>query len=517
MERTRRRTLAGPLDRNRIFSDLDVVISHHTHTGLKRMQIYLYLLFDDPLHSALARGVQFVVNALILATAATEVIRSYSACHYVDWRSATIDLDGAAYSLAELPQNWPHVYRVCNERPALRDEPLAYFIVETISVSVFTIEYLLRLFAAPAVVGLRHFLVSPMNVIDLLAIVPYYIELPTRIELLGCSNHDCNVEQIDISFLLVMRLMRILRIFKAVRTVRSFHVLTRTLRESAPVLLVLALVLVLFCTLFAAVITPLEEGVYVTSYEHRASDRRGAMLALDGRVSTYNSMLSTAYWVMQTFAAIGFGDMVPRTDAGMFFSSIVIVFGLVSLALPITLISVNFDSVHQEHKRMERLTRESRTIQHHLQTRAYTRPLPPPPASGSILAWVESKRRSILREKELLSDPSFADSAMNVKADLASLVHENSVQLHAGIDRLVFRSSHAMLSNVQQDLSTAYKKLLSQTVRDAEDKASVSSISRLAATIRASVARRASLDPANYSGRRSSATPPTLRQAPQTA
>ena len=57
--------------------------------------------------------------------------------------------------------------------------PLWMFVVDTVCIAAFTAELLLRTVAAPATIGLRRFLCSPANWVDVAAILPYFLELPT--------------------------------------------------------------------------------------------------------------------------------------------------------------------------------------------------------------------------------------------------------------------------------------------------------------------------------------------------
>ena len=69
--------------------------------------------------------------------------------------------------------------RVCRKRlePLEAGGPFHFFVLETICIFTFTMEFLLRMLASPATIGLRTFLTTVPNLIDLVAIIPFYIDL----------------------------------------------------------------------------------------------------------------------------------------------------------------------------------------------------------------------------------------------------------------------------------------------------------------------------------------------------
>ena len=98
--------------------------------------------------------------------------------------------------------------------------------VETVCIIAFSIEFLARLFASPATVGLRAFATAPMNAIDLLAIIPFYLSLILEgledFEIIGKTG----------KMIRLIRVMRILRIFKLVRHFAGLQSLFYTLQQA---------------------------------------------------------------------------------------------------------------------------------------------------------------------------------------------------------------------------------------------------------------------------------------------
>ena len=204
MERARLRIQDENIDFATLFDKLLVPLEPKEYIGL--IKVFLWLLFEDDTHSSLAWLSQNFITTLILASAAADFVRTYSSCTWVRCDSQTYSNQGQDWRLAELPSGWPAVHKTCDFRPELTDEPISYFIIETIVVSCFTIEYCARLFASTAIMDPLQFFIPPMNLIDLLSIVAYYLELPTRITYMKCARDGpvpCNFTEVDVSFLTI--------------------------------------------------------------------------------------------------------------------------------------------------------------------------------------------------------------------------------------------------------------------------------------------------------------------------
>lgn len=102
--------------------------------------------------------------------------------------------------------------------------PILFERIETVSVIIFSVEYLARLVTCTAdaahpspVLGRVRFAVTPMALIDLAAILPFYLPL-----LMG----------LDLRTLRIVRLMRIFRLFKMGRYSRAAQRLGRAVRRA---------------------------------------------------------------------------------------------------------------------------------------------------------------------------------------------------------------------------------------------------------------------------------------------
>lgn len=182
-----------------------------------------------------------------------------------------------------------------------------WFIIETFCVSWFTIEYLVRLFSAPF---LRRFVVSPMGILDIIAILPYYITLVAK---------DTTFEVQSFSVLRALRLFRVLRIFKLSRYSNALGLLVKTLVSSSEQLKSLC-----FCAFV---------GMILFS---------SAIFYAENNTNTYPSIPHAFWWTIITMTSVGYGDVVPTTIAGRLVGSFCAMCGIILFCLPTPVLVSNF-------------------------------------------------------------------------------------------------------------------------------------------------------------------------------
>ncbi|KAF3855025.1 hypothetical protein F7725_023080 [Dissostichus mawsoni] len=195
---------------------------------------------------------------------------------------------------------------------------LAFFCLDTACVMIFTVEYLLRLIAAPS----RYkFMKSVMSVIDVVAIMPYYIGLVM-------TDND----QVSGAFV-TLRVFRVFRIFKFSRHSAGLRILGYTLKSCASELGFLLFSLTMAIIIFATVMFYAEKG---------------------STASKFTSIPAAFWYTIVTMTTLGYGDMVPKTIVGKVFGSICSLSGVLVIALPVPVIVSNFSRIYHQSQRAEK-------------------------------------------------------------------------------------------------------------------------------------------------------------------
>lgn len=222
--------------------------------------------------------------------------------------------------------------------------PLAEFLngLETFCIMVFTVEYVLRILTCTTKMRIRHFVLAPMNVIDLIAILPWYLDL-----VLAVLKAEVSVEAL--SLLRVVRLTRVVRIFKMSKNFQGLIVLGRTLNRSLTAITLLLTFVMVLIVVFATLIYQFEAGDWKAD---ESQPGRGQFVRLDGNPSPFLSILHSFYWVLVTMTTVGYGDAYPITSVGKVIAGCAMMSGLIVLTLPITIIGANFDEEAREQQRL---------------------------------------------------------------------------------------------------------------------------------------------------------------------
>lgn len=188
-----------------------------------------------------------------------------------------------------------------------------FSLLETISVVFFTIEYILRVWVSNLHIKFSHGLIgrlkytlTPIAVVDLLAILPFYLNL---------------FFPVDFRFITILRFFRLLRIFKLRRYSQALNTLWQVIVDKKEELVIT------FVTILGLLIVSASLMYYI----ERTSQPQ-----------LFSSIPATMWWSVSTLTTVGYGDMVPVTSFGKLLSACIAMLGIAMFALPAALLSSGF-------------------------------------------------------------------------------------------------------------------------------------------------------------------------------
>lgn len=183
---------------------------------------------------------------------------------------------------------------------------------ELFSVIVFTIEYFLRLWSCVEEEGYSHpvkgrlkFIFSFWGLVDLLAILPFYVSFFLT----------------DLGFIRILRLLRMLRLFRVSRYFHALKVIQNVVREKREEL-ILSFVFIFFVLIISS------STVYYV--EH------------DIQPDKFSSIPESMWWGVNAMTTVGYGDLRPITPIGKILGGLIAILGVALFALPTGILASGF-------------------------------------------------------------------------------------------------------------------------------------------------------------------------------
>ena len=190
----------------------------------------------------------------------------------------------------------------------------AFHVIEVITILIFCVEYILRIWTAdylyPDKSEFRsrlRFLISFDGIIDLLTILPFFF----------------------LSGMVIFRMLRVARIFHLFRLnarYDSFNVITTVLYEKRNQII---------SSVFIVLILMLASSLCMYSVEH------------DSQPEVFRNAFSGIWWSMSTLLTVGYGDIYPITTLGRIMAICIAYLGVGAVAIPTGIISAGFVEQYQ--------------------------------------------------------------------------------------------------------------------------------------------------------------------------
>lgn len=203
-----------------------------------------------------------------------------------------------------------------------------WFIFEAIMIGLFSLEFSLRCIAnSENVDQFWSFAASFFTLVDLLSIIPFYLELIIQGQHIG--------EFRKFTILRLFRLLRLLRTFQtSVLLKMSVEAMILAVHRSFETLVAIVFFLVLIVIVSSTMIYYVERGEY--------DPIKKIFIDSDGLPSKFDSIPATFWFVIEIVTTVGLGDVYPKTTAGRVITFPVMMFGLLVIALPSIVIGRNF-------------------------------------------------------------------------------------------------------------------------------------------------------------------------------
>uniref|UniRef100_A0A3B4F1T0 Potassium voltage-gated channel subfamily C member 1-like n=1 Tax=Pundamilia nyererei TaxID=303518 RepID=A0A3B4F1T0_9CICH len=263
-------------------------------------QPWMWALFEDPYSSKYARYVAFASLFFILLSISTFCLETHEVFNTIYNKTENVTVGNVT------------------REEVVTDSWLTY--VEGVCVIWFTIEVMARVIFCP---DKAEFFRSALNIIDFVAIVPFYLEV-------ALSGLSSKTAKDVLSFLRVVRFVRILRIFKLTRHFVGLRVLGHTLRASTNEFLLLIIFLALGVLIFATMI------YYAERIGADPDDPTAAAH------TNFKNIPIGFWWAVVTMTTLGYGDMYPETWSGMLVGALCALAGVLTIAMPVPVIVNNF-------------------------------------------------------------------------------------------------------------------------------------------------------------------------------
>lgn len=186
-------------------------------------------------------------------------------------------------------------------------------IFEIFSIIIFTIEFIMRVYvsdithpASNKFYSALKFIFSPFGLIDILAIMPFYVPF---------------IIKSDLRFLRVLRLIRFFRIFKISRYNSTLKLFVDVFKEKKAEIQM---------TFFIALLMILVSAFLMYHVENPIQPEK------------FTNIFTSLWWTVTTLTSVGYENIAPVTVLGKIISGLMSILGIGLIALPTGIVSAGF-------------------------------------------------------------------------------------------------------------------------------------------------------------------------------
>ena len=191
---------------------------------------------------------------------------------------------------------------------AFKESNQVFNIIEYVTVSVFIVDYLLRLFTADlklhkSILSFFLYPITPMAIVDLLSILPSITIVNSGLKLLKIFR--------------LLRALKVFRSFKFLRYSKSFDIIVSVFKKQKRVLSAVATMAFAYILISALIIYNVEP-------------------------ESFRNFFDAIYWATVSLTTVGYGDIYPVTTIGRIVTMISSAFGIAIIALPSGIITAGY-------------------------------------------------------------------------------------------------------------------------------------------------------------------------------
>ncbi|KAI3388065.1 hypothetical protein SNEBB_002527 [Seison nebaliae] len=302
----------------------------------KRYKPILWQLFEEPSSSKTAKTISIISVLFIILSIFSFCLKTHPSLRITNISNVTyFKIPSPITNVTEYDKSNNKNYSEEQQRIGWtiaqnNSVPHDVFLyIEIVCNAWFFFEIIIRLLAAP---NKWQFITSPINIMDVVATVAFYTDYIVKL-----------TEQTKQEWIEFISILRIMRLLKLTRHSSGLKILIHTFHASMKELTLLVFFGAIFIVIFASLMYYAERSEYNPN-------------------NNFESIPIGLWWAIVTITTVGYGDMVPKTAAGMLVGGVCAVVGVLCIALPVPVIVSNFAMYYSHMKARSKLPKRRRRV-----------------------------------------------------------------------------------------------------------------------------------------------------------